>query len=84
MKDKNWSNYGLILFLGGLIIPIILYVIGGIFDKKEEIEIYVIILSVLCEVFALIFALISRKERTSKIVLIGILVIILLVGWLIL
>lgn len=76
---QNLNLYALWLFISGFILPVIVMILARFFDKEKEIDSLAVVLGLICEILAVIFAIFSWKEKMSKFIVVSVTLVIILV-----
>jgi len=76
---QNLNLYALWLFISGFILPVIVMILARFFDKEKEIDSLAVVLGLVCEILAVIFAIFSWKEKISKFIVVSVTLVIILV-----
>lgn len=76
---QNLNLYALWLFISGFVLPIIAMILARFFDKEKEIDSLAVVLGLICEILAVIFAIFSWKEKISKFIVVSVTLVIILV-----
>lgn len=76
---QNLNLYALWLFISGFILPVIVMILARFFDKEKEIDSLAVVLGLICEILAVIFAIFSWKEKISKFIVVSVTLAIILV-----